>query len=255
MSNERSNPTLVFLDRVFATVPWDDLFPNSMLQASSSSISDHCPIILNTNMATPKFHQFRFENFWIKMNGFMKVVKAAWKPPPGLPPLSRLDWLLRNTARELQRWSQDMVGSVRLQLSMAKELIFRFDVAQESRQLSPLEQWFRRDLKLKCLGLPSLERSIARQRSRITWLSEGDANTKFFQIQARHRRRKNCITRLRRGDRIAYSHDEKSGLLYHYFTEILGTATDRTHSLNFSAIGVPTVDLSEIDGSFTEEEV
>jgi hypothetical protein len=44
-------------------------------------------------------------------------------------------------------------------------VIFRFDVAEEFRVLSPGEQWLRRTLKLAVLGLASLERTIARQRS------------------------------------------------------------------------------------------
>ena len=44
------------------------------------------------------------------------------------------------------------------------------------------------------------EEIMARQRSRITWLSEGDSNTKFFQRKASARRAKNKITQLVRND-------------------------------------------------------
>jgi hypothetical protein len=50
----------------------------------------------------------------------------------------------------------------------------------ESRELSQEEHGFRKLLKRKLLGLASLERTVARQISRITWLSEGDACTKIF---------------------------------------------------------------------------
>lgn len=49
------------------------------------------------------------------------------------------------------------------------------------------------DLKCRCLGLASMARTIACHRSRIRYLEEGDANTKFFHLQAWHRRRKNYI--------------------------------------------------------------
>jgi hypothetical protein len=45
-SNERVHPTLVRLDRVFCNKDWELLFLDYMLQALSSSLSDHCPIIL-----------------------------------------------------------------------------------------------------------------------------------------------------------------------------------------------------------------
>jgi hypothetical protein len=53
-----------------------------------------------------------------------------------------------------------------------------------------------RELKVKCLGLASLSQSIARQRSRLTFLKEGDASTNFFHLQACHRGRKSFIDHL-----------------------------------------------------------
>lgn len=44
-SNERASPTLVRLDRVFYTVPWEAIFPGHFLQSSAAGISDHCPLI------------------------------------------------------------------------------------------------------------------------------------------------------------------------------------------------------------------
>lgn len=90
-SNERANPTMVRLDRFFCTVSWDDLFPNCILQAAGSSMSDHCPIVLTTSLATPKHHRFRFENFWLHMDGYLETVQEAWKPPENMLPLHKLD--------------------------------------------------------------------------------------------------------------------------------------------------------------------
>jgi hypothetical protein len=70
--------------------------------------------------------------------------------------------------------------------SKTREVILRFDSEQELRDLQPWERDLRRSLKLKVLGLASLSRTIA-QRSRISYLAEGDANTRFFHLQACHR--------------------------------------------------------------------
>jgi len=50
-----------------------------------------------------------------------------------------LDYKLRNVARALRSWSDKKVGSVRLQLVLAREVILRFDVAQETRPLTASE--------------------------------------------------------------------------------------------------------------------
>jgi hypothetical protein len=53
------------------------------------------------------------------------------------------------------------MGNIKLQIVMANTIIFRFDVAQELRQLTPGEIWLRKTLKMHVLGLASLERTIA----------------------------------------------------------------------------------------------
>lgn len=89
------------------------------------------------------------------------------------------------------------MGSIKLQLAIAKEVVSCLDVAQDRRQLTDEERELHRELKYKSLGLASLARTIARQRSKILFLAEGDANTRFFHLQACHRSRKNYIDVLR----------------------------------------------------------
>jgi hypothetical protein len=50
--------------------------------------------------------------------------------------------MLPNTPRELQRWNGRFVGSVRLQLAIAKEVVHHLEMAQDHRDLSPAEQAF-----------------------------------------------------------------------------------------------------------------
>jgi hypothetical protein len=62
--------------------------------------------------------------------------------------------------------------------------------------LSAEERLLRNELKMKCLGLASLSKTIARQRSWLTFLREGDGNTRFFHLQACHRSWKSTILHL-----------------------------------------------------------
>ncbi|KAM0881175.1 hypothetical protein ACQ4PT_033121 [Festuca glaucescens] len=104
-------------------------------------------------------------------------------------------------------------------------------------------------------SLASLERTIARQRARVEGIKDVDTTTKFFRIQASKRRRRNHIVALRDGDQVAYDQDEKEGLVTAFFVELLGRAQPRSHDLSLDAIGLPTVDLSELEAQFTEDEV
>jgi hypothetical protein len=66
-----------------------------------------------------------------------------------------------------------------LQLAIAKEILHKLEIVRDSRALSAKEDWLRRKLKLHCLGFASLDRTIARHRSRVLHLKDGDANTVF----------------------------------------------------------------------------
>lgn len=180
-SNAREHPTLVKMDRVFASADWLLLYPACFLRPLPSKASDHCPMLLSTVYRFEPKKSFRFESFWSKIEGFSNVVQAAWQCPQNInDPFRRIDWLLKNTARALQRWSQCQLGNICQQIKWAKELLWLFDVAKESRVLASMECWFRAALKKRLLGLCSFQRTIARQRSRVHSLREGDASTHLF---------------------------------------------------------------------------
>ncbi|KAM0922155.1 hypothetical protein ACQ4PT_006380 [Festuca glaucescens] len=158
----------------------------------SSSTSDHCPLLLSLAAELKSAWRFRFEAFWPKVDGFLEVVEGAWTSGQIIA-----NTFKRLAANALASWNDCFIGSNKKQILLANELILHLDAAMESRALSTEERGFRKLLKRKLLGLASLERTIARQRSRITWLAEGDACTKFFHLHANHRRRKNFIAQLK----------------------------------------------------------
>jgi hypothetical protein len=103
-------------------------------------------------------------------------ISGAWADAPSCPcPLLNLSAKLKAMARELQGWSEKKVGHVACQLELAKELLHQLDMAQDSRMLMANEAWLSRNLKKHSLALASLSRTIARLRSRIRWIKDGDA--------------------------------------------------------------------------------
>lgn len=108
-------------------------------------------------------------------------------------------------------------------MAVANWIIFRFDRVQERRLLSELELWLRRTLKLAILGLASLERTIDRQRSRVRWLREWDANTKLFQAIANGRRSKNFIPSITHDAEIIMEQRRKEEVFYQVYNGLLGT--------------------------------
>ncbi|WVZ75824.1 hypothetical protein U9M48_023853 [Paspalum notatum var. saurae] len=101
------------------------------------------------------------------------------------------------------------------------------------QELRDGEEWLRKKLKMHCLGLASLERTIARLQSRILHLKDGEANTAFFHQHARYRKKKNFIAKLQLGDQVTAT-QEKHEAAFEYFNNLLGTA-ERDFSFDLSA--------------------
>lgn len=108
-------------------------------------------------------------------------------------------------------------------------------MAQDHQLLSDDEDWLRRELKRHCLVLASLERTIARLRSRVRYLKDGDANTSFFHKQASFRKHENFISKLKSEDQVVTAQQDKQQALFEYFDGILGTAAQRTTTINLEA--------------------
>jgi len=103
---------------------------------------------------------------------------------------------------------------VRLQLAIAKEIVYRLEAAQDFRNLAPHELALCRKANFCSLGLASLQRTLVRQRARITYLAEGDANTKFFHLQACPRSRKNYIPKLRTDDAVLVREEDMASAVF-----------------------------------------
>ena len=106
-SNGRAVPTMTRIDRAFASIDWELAYHDTLLQALSSSISDHAPLHLSMMAGLRPKRRFHFEHFWLKMEGFEEAVREGWQCNSAtLDPFLRLDNLYRNLARHLQAWSE-----------------------------------------------------------------------------------------------------------------------------------------------------
>ncbi|WVZ71162.1 LOW QUALITY PROTEIN: hypothetical protein U9M48_019781 [Paspalum notatum var. saurae] len=145
-------------------------------------------------------------------------------------------------------------GNVKLQLAVAKEFLHKLEIARDSRNLSAGEEWLRKKLKVHCLRLPSLQRSIARLCSRILYLREGDANTSFFHQQARYRKKKSSIAKLEVDDQVIVSQEGLQDAAFSFFGNLLGTAEERSFSLDL-VFHQQQHNLSSLEEPFSLEEV
>jgi hypothetical protein len=91
------------------------MFPDAMLQAITSSVSDHAPLHLSMSACQRPKHRFHFELFWLNLEGFDDAVKEGWACSPAVvDPFVRLEECFRSLATHLQTWADRKVGNLKL---------------------------------------------------------------------------------------------------------------------------------------------
>lgn len=237
-------------------MPWLEHHPFHHLHCRSTDCSDHAPLLLVLCTEPWARPTFRFKSYWPKVDGFLDEVATAWDCTlPGADVCRTLDFKLRRVAKALKSWSAQRVGNIHLQLAMARVIIYELDMVQESRLLSAEEVELRRDLKAATLGLSSMSRTVARQNSRCRFLRDGDANTKFFNLQACHRKRKSYIPSFTQKGCTFTTEEAKSGVAFEYYDGLLGTRFRRLHRTDLQRLDLPCIDLDGLVIPFSEEEI
>ena len=96
----------------------------------------------------------------------------------------------------MTRWSRSTFGSVRQEMRLLRSQLS--SLRADPQRTGPSQE--ERKLEDRMTELAYREEIMAKQRSRIMWLAEGDSNTKFFQRKASARRAKNRIVQLNQDD-------------------------------------------------------
>jgi hypothetical protein len=204
----------------------------------------------------PKFKGFRFESYWLAIPSFLEKVKQAWDKPLQATDVVRCFHIkLSHTIKALKKWEKSCIGNIKIQLAIVKEVIWLLDQARERRALSQEEIDYRSRLKEIYLGLITVEKVKVRQRSRLTNIKYGDANTKLFFLKANGRKKKKHIQFLHTGDGLAMSHEDKAKEIERHFGEVLSKKQPRTVSLNWNELNYLTFNLVELEVEITEEKI
>lgn len=248
-------PPCLELIEPFAPSQWEEIFVNLIVQPLSSSVSDHCPLLL-TPWNPPHFQpKFCFDSHRPRMSRYQDCVKEAWCRPVSSShnPLAVLHIKLSRTTKALKIWSKAMIPQGKMAMTIYREVIAQLELDQESKNLTQEERLLIKKLKMRLFGLAGIEKSRARQKSRTTWLRHGDANTKFFHLMANNRKKKNYMDTMQLDNEIAITQAQKQHVVFNHFLHHTRTYVPRQCSLNFSHLGWEPKDLSHLEVVFSEQ--
>ena len=112
-SNSREVVSKARLDRFLFFADWEDKFPFVSQQRLPRLLSDHFPIVLEGGSFQRGRRPFRFENMWLKDEGFVERVRSWWDSynilgAPSFVLANKLK-LLKN---DLKKWNVEVFGNV-----------------------------------------------------------------------------------------------------------------------------------------------
>ncbi|KAK6146669.1 hypothetical protein DH2020_020538 [Rehmannia glutinosa] len=188
------------LDRFLGSQCWIEKFKNYKVQNLDFFGSDHRAILLHTDFSQgagsysrQRTPLFRFEPFWLSSNSFKENLQNIWDESTTHG--SSLKSKLKYCGVALKGWSRTEFGNLRNRIEGTQKELSRLNKAHPS--IINVERI--KEVERKLERMLALEEYYWKQRSRADWLRGGDKNTKFFHRKATARRKKNWITKLKKG--------------------------------------------------------
>uniref|UniRef100_A0A2N9FU80 Reverse transcriptase domain-containing protein n=1 Tax=Fagus sylvatica TaxID=28930 RepID=A0A2N9FU80_FAGSY len=140
---------------------------------------------------------FRFENMWLKAEGFVERVRSWWESyqVEGTPSFVFAN-KLKALKVDLKKWNETEFGNVNVQKKTLLAGLREIDTVADSRPLSAEEKSKREQLAIDLEKVILRAEICWRQKSRALWLKEGDKNSRFFHCIASSHRNTNTIGKL-----------------------------------------------------------
>ncbi|XP_028097019.1 uncharacterized protein LOC114296888 [Camellia sinensis] len=211
------------IDRVLVNEAWLDAFPASFATFLPSGISDHSPAVIHISDKVTSFKKpFKYFDFWADHEDFCSVVSTIWNQYIQGVPMFRVCQKLKNLKPALKALNKKDFSDITTRVHTSRSEL----------------------LSLSHVDLLAVEESLAHQKSRVQWLSQGDSNSRFFfkTIKGNINRGKILNLEMMNGQKSSKPEDIHNAFI-DFFAGLFGTPIDdhyngfdRIHSLVKSKI-------------------
>ncbi|RVW29756.1 hypothetical protein CK203_089329 [Vitis vinifera] len=194
----QNNQTWARLDRFVVSPSWIDQFSGINQCRLPRPVSDHFPITLVGGGIRRGPTPFRFENIWLKVEGFKDLVHSWWQGIDVRGSASyKLAIKMKEIKQKLKVWNREVFGKLECNKSVALQQVEFWDRKENERIMTVEETELKKEAKENYRKWVIMEETHWRQLSREIWLKEGDRNTGFFHRMASAHRRNNSLERIK----------------------------------------------------------
>ncbi|XP_026378693.1 uncharacterized protein LOC113273144 [Papaver somniferum] len=198
---------------------WCYKYANWRCKALPRVCSDHSPHFgFAFENPKPARVPFRIQKMWFSHPGFMQLVEERWSLDlNGAPPFVFTSKLKR-LKEVLKIWNRTIFGDVQFHLKQAE---LKLETENDILDYDPADEFqFLRvaDAKKEVDDVRMDLAIMLKMKSRVTWLEDGDQNTRFFHNSIRMRRSQNTISELKiSNDTTLFLQDEINDYVVNHY--------------------------------------
>ncbi|KAJ0555728.1 putative Endonuclease/exonuclease/phosphatase superfamily [Helianthus annuus] len=182
------------IDRFLVCPEFFSKWPSATLRAIPSVYSDHYPLLLGVSDKNFGAKPFRVFDVWMGKEGFNEVVELAAASCEFFSSPERfLTYKLARIRKAIKDWRDKFIKKEGEDYNNALEELERLEKNMEDRELTEDEEWVFMENKKIIFESDEKKCREAKQRARVKWASDGDANTKFFHALINKRKASNQI--------------------------------------------------------------
>jgi len=199
---------------------WIHKFADSQAHHLPRTHADHYPFLLTlsplTNLKRDNF--FRFETMWATHPYLQQIICNWWDGD------NNIHFSIVNFQKKVTEWNYTTFGNI---FCKKRKIMKRLKGIQKSSNyaynsfLIQLEDSLIKEYN----HLLWIEEEFWKLKSRVNWLNEGDANTRFFHTTTLNRRRRNRIVNvLSEEGKWIYNQNEIKISTFNYFNKLFYTS-------------------------------
>lgn len=184
------------LDRALASEDFISFWNSVSVLVLPRVHSDHHPLILKCQEGPAEvLKPFRFQNFWTSHKEYVNVVSESRNYfMPARDPISMCIRKLKRLKVRLKEWNTQTFGNIFVRLEVQRQELVQVQSRDHSLSEEAEHMTKEKELMMEINEILKQQHQLLLQKSRATWLVDGDRNTAFFHRVLRVSRAKSDLS-------------------------------------------------------------